>query len=142
MSECFSGTSSYGSPAVTWVVVVAAAAAAASVAVICAKTKTAEPIEMRFGLRTRVGPENDVLDGGPDLPVERGNFGGERGAHSKIYAISCAKTAELIDLSFGLWTRVGPRKHRFNRIRQVALMCPILLNRLSAAVMRSYVNLL
>ena len=31
--------------------------------------KTAEPIEMPFGLRTQVGPENhvlDVLDGGPD----------------------------------------------------------------------------
>jgi len=31
--------------------------------------------------------------------------------------------AELIDLSFGLWTRVGRRKHKFNRIRQVAPMC-------------------
>jgi len=40
--------------------------------------------------------------------------------------MSCAKTAEPIDLSFGLWTRVGRRKHKFNRIRnrQVAPMCP------------------
>ena len=28
--------------------------------------KTAEPIEMPFGLRTRVGPGNRVLDCGPD----------------------------------------------------------------------------
>jgi len=28
--------------------------------------KMAEPIEMPFGLRTRVGPRNHVLDGGPD----------------------------------------------------------------------------
>jgi len=25
--------------------------------------------------------------------------------------VSCAKTAELIEVPFGLWTRVGPRKH-------------------------------
>jgi len=31
--------------------------------------------------------------------------------------------AEPIDLSFGLWTRVGRRKHKFNDIRHVALMC-------------------
>jgi len=31
----------------------------------------AEPIEM---LLTRVGPENHVLDWGPDLPMGRGNF--------------------------------------------------------------------
>jgi len=27
--------------------------------------KTAEPIEMPFGLRTRIGPRNHMLDGGP-----------------------------------------------------------------------------
>jgi len=32
--------------------------------------KTAEPIEMRFGLRTRVGPGNHVLDG---VQIPRGN---------------------------------------------------------------------
>ena len=30
--------------------------------------ETAEPIEMLFGLRTRVGPGNHVLYGGPDIP--------------------------------------------------------------------------
>ena len=33
--------------------------------------KTTEPIEMPFGLRTRVGPGNHVLDGGPALPMGR-----------------------------------------------------------------------
>jgi len=33
------------------------------------------------------------------------------------------KMAERIDLPFGFWTRVGRRKHGFNRIRQVASMC-------------------
>jgi len=39
--------------------------------------------------------------------------------------VSCAETAEPIDLSFGLWSRVGQAKHKFNRIRQVAPMCAI-----------------
>jgi len=30
--------------------------------------KTAEPLEMPFGLWTRVGPRNHVLDGDPDTP--------------------------------------------------------------------------
>ena len=38
---------------------------------------TAAPIEMPFGLRSRVGPGNHVLDGGPDPPIGRGNFGGK-----------------------------------------------------------------
>jgi len=32
--------------------------------------ETAAPIEMPFWLRTRVGPRNHVLDGGPDPPWE------------------------------------------------------------------------
>jgi len=38
--------------------------------------KTAEAIEMPFALRIRVGQRNHVLDGGQDLPMEVGNFGG------------------------------------------------------------------
>ena len=37
--------------------------------------------------------------------------------------MSCAETAEPIDLPFGLRTRVGRRKHEFNHIRQVAPTC-------------------
>jgi len=36
--------------------------------------KTAEPIEMPFGLRTRVVPGNHVLNGGPDPPMGSDNF--------------------------------------------------------------------
>ena len=39
--------------------------------------------------------------------------------------MSCAETAEPIDLPFGLCTRVGRRKHEFNRMRQMASMCTI-----------------
>jgi len=38
--------------------------------------KTAEPIEMPFGLRTRVDPGNHVLDGCPD-PHGNGQFWGK-----------------------------------------------------------------
>jgi len=39
--------------------------------------KTAEVIEMPFGLRTRVGSRNHVLDRGLHLPMGRGNFAGK-----------------------------------------------------------------
>jgi len=39
--------------------------------------------------------------------------------------VSCAETAEPIDLPFGLWTRVGQKKHEFNSIHQMASMCRI-----------------
>jgi len=64
--------------------------------------------------------------GGPDSPWE-GAILVDRGAHCKVYAysvVSCTKTAEPIHLPFRLWTRVGRRMHRFNRIRHVAPMCP------------------
>jgi len=41
--------------------------------------KTAEPIKMPFGLRTRVGRGNHVLDVGPDPLMGRGNFEGGKG---------------------------------------------------------------
>jgi len=41
--------------------------------------KTAEPIEMPFGLRILVGPRNHVLDGGQHLPMGRSNFEGRGG---------------------------------------------------------------
>ena len=40
-------------------------------------TKTAGPIEMPFGTRTRVGPRNHVLDGGADPPGEGVILGGK-----------------------------------------------------------------
>jgi len=37
--------------------------------------KTAELIEIPFGLRTRVGSGNHVLDGGPDAPWQGATLG-------------------------------------------------------------------
>jgi len=37
---------------------------------LMSRAKTAGPIEMPFGLWTRVCPGNHVLDGGPDTPWE------------------------------------------------------------------------
>jgi len=63
----------------------------------------------------------------------------------------CAKTAEPIDLTFGLWTRVGQRKHKFNHIRRwrqcahmgghIGATWRTRLNLPSAAAIRSYVKL-
>ena len=44
--------------------------------------KTAEPIEMPFGSRTRVGPGNHALDGGSDTQ-SKGAILGEIRAHCK-----------------------------------------------------------
>ena len=41
--------------------------------------KTAEPIEMLFGMWARVGPHNHVLDGGPEPPREGAILGWGRG---------------------------------------------------------------
>jgi len=88
--------------------------------------KTAEPIVMLFALSARSGSRNHELDGGPDCP-QKGAILGERVAHCEVYrlsAMSCTEMAELIDLPFRLWTRVGWRKHKFNCICQVAPMFP------------------
>ena len=50
-----------------------------SVTLIVSPAKMAEPIEMPFGLRIRVGPGNHVLDGGPNPPMGNGNFYGRMG---------------------------------------------------------------
>jgi len=46
--------------------------------VIVNPEKTAEPIEMPFGLKTRVGPGNYVLHWGPDPSMGGGIFEGGR----------------------------------------------------------------
>ena len=72
--------------------------------VTCAKT--AEPIEMLFGLCARTGPRNQELDGG----LCRNDW-----------------TNRFAVWVYGLG--VGRRKHKFNRIRQVAPMYPTTLCR-------------
>jgi len=39
----------------------------------------------------------------------RVNFEGE--GHADDTDVSCAETAEPIEMLFGLWTQVGPKKH-------------------------------
>ena len=46
------------------------------------------------------------------------------GHAQRLSVVSCANTAEPIDLPFVLWTQVDRRKHKFNRVRQVAPMFP------------------
>jgi len=63
-----------------------------------------------------------IITWGPDSPCECAIVGGKAmpGHARRHSAVSCAKIAEPIDMRFGLWTRLGRRKHKFNRIRQVA----------------------
>jgi len=51
--------------------------------------KMTEPIEMLFGLRTRVGPGNYVLHGSRS-PMGRGNFEGERGVPLQSIGTLCS----------------------------------------------------
>ena len=46
--------------------------------------KTAEPIEMLFGLRTRLGPGNYVLDGDSDPAWEGAILRGKGASHCKV----------------------------------------------------------
>jgi len=65
------------------------------------------------GLRTRVGLRKHVLDGGPDHPCKGAILGkGNAGACPRHSAMSreLCKMAEPIEMPFGLWTGVGPRK--------------------------------
>jgi len=71
--------------------------------------KTAELIEMPFGLRTRVGPTNHVLDGVHIRQWEGATLRGEGVAHCKVRdtAVICAKMAEPMVMPFGLWARTS-----------------------------------
>jgi len=64
--------------------------------------KTAEPIEIPFGLRTRVGPWNHTLDESPDHSMGTGNVEGMGRPILKYRdtAVSCEKTTETIKMSF------------------------------------------
>ena len=74
------------------------------------------------------GPKEECIRWGPDLPSKEAIIRGKDmlGHTRRHSAVSCAKTAEPIDLPFGLWTQLGRRKHKFNRICPVAPMYPSL----------------
>jgi len=91
-------------------------------------TKMAEPIEMPFALRTWVGgPGNHVLDG-VQIPHRKGQFWGGKGAsHCKKYrdtVVPYAKTAESIEMPFGLWARMGRRNHVLDGVQRCWGMLP------------------
>jgi len=78
---------------------------------IVSPAKTAKAIEIPFGLWTPVGPRNRVLDG-VQISLRRGNFE-EKGRPIVKHRDSvprAVQTAEPIEMPFGTWTRVGPRK--------------------------------
>jgi len=73
-------------------------------------TKTAQPIEMPFGMMTVVGCRYHVLDGRPDTEGEWTILGENIVAHSKVMGhstVSCAKMAEPINMPFWMNTRVA-----------------------------------
>ena len=55
-----------------------------SVALV-SRAKTVELIEMPFGMRTRVGPRNNILDGGPNPSWERAILRGRGVVHYKVW---------------------------------------------------------
>jgi len=113
----------------------------------------AQPIDLSFQLSARVGRRkqkfNRIRQMTPMCTISIVFARWRQCTYWRQSAVSGAKTAEPIDLSFGLWIGVGRRKLKFNRIRQCAHMgghigatWRIRLNRPSAAAMRSYVKLL
>jgi len=77
---------------------------------VVSRAKAAVPIEIPFGLRTRVDPRNHVLDG-VYIPHAWEWRTLRWGSGGTLSAVNCAKTVELIEMPFGLWTRVGRKKH-------------------------------
>jgi len=70
------------------------------------------------------GPKEACIRWGPDTPCEGAIISGkDMPGHARRHSgVSCAKMAEPIDMQFGLCTRVGRRKHRFERIHKVSTM--------------------
>jgi len=52
--------------------------------VLVSRAKTAVPIVMLFGMRTRVGPRNHVLDGSPDAPWEGALLRGKGASYCEV----------------------------------------------------------
>jgi len=89
--------------------------------------QTAEAIDLLFELWTLVGRRKRKFNRTDQMvPVCSISivFARWRQSTQRHSAVSCAKMAELIDLLFGLLTRVSRMKHKFNHICQVAPMCP------------------
>jgi len=91
--------------------------------VICAKT--AELIEMLFGLWTWVGPRKHALDWA-QIPHAKGQLLRER--TSRACQQHCRELCKngwtnWFAVWF-VWTQVGQRKHKFSCVCQVVPICP------------------
>ena len=77
---------------------------------------------------------------GVQIPMQMDNF--EGGAvHRKVYGhstVSYAKTAELIEMPFGMWTLAGPRKHVLDGCTYTGATRRIRLDSPCAAAMRPF----
>jgi len=69
-----------------------------------------EPIEMPFGMLKSGSPRNHILDG-VQIPHRRGNFEMNALTCPTTFLRELCKNGELINMPFGLWTWVRPRKH-------------------------------
>jgi len=84
--------------------------------------KTAEPIEMPFELWASGGPKEPCrpIRCSPETPPSNGEFWEGKGRPSVKYRDSVPwavqKTAEPIEISCGMWTQVGPKKHVYVHI--------------------------
>ena len=75
--------------------------------------KTAEPIEGPFWFLDSGELKEQCVFWGPDRPCEGAIFrGNEMSGHARRdSAVCCTKMTEPIEVPFGLWTCMGPRKH-------------------------------
>jgi len=76
--------------------------------------------QMAFGLWAGMGPRNHVLDE-VQILMGRRNFRGEGWPVALKYSdihnspVSGAKMDEPINMPFGIWTQVGPRRHTLDK---------------------------
>ena len=73
----------------------------------------AEPIKMPFGVWSRVGPRNHILDGVQITRCKVAIFWGKREAHCKVLrdsTLRCAKMAEPIEMPFWDMDLYGPNE--------------------------------
>jgi len=85
--------------------------------------KTAETIEVTFGLRTRVGQKNYALDG-VQIPSWEGALLGEGRPIAKYRDTldELCKTAEPMKMPFGMWTRVVGKELRIRWCPKAAIL--------------------
>jgi len=86
---------------------------------VVSPAKTAQPIEMPFGLRTRVDPRNHVLDGGSEPPCEGAILRG-RGGHCKVKRFSAISSVTRVQQQLR-WATVWPQQ---TSDEKRGLLCP------------------